>query len=66
MSDLTGKAKENMHKAADAAKKAANTIVDNGKNVADEAVDAVKGKSKDMAHKAGKKMEEVGKHLQDA
>jgi len=44
-------AKQTIDKAADAAKKAA---------------DKVAGKSKDVAHSAGKKMEKGGKRLQNA
>jgi|SRR5450432_1534446 gas vesicle protein len=51
MSDLKDKAKEKIDDAADAAKKAAAKVVD---------------KSKDVAHSAGKKMEEGGNRLQDA
>jgi len=51
MSDLKDKAKQNIDDAAAAAKKAADKAVD---------------KSKDVAHSAGKKMEEGGKRLQDA
>jgi gas vesicle protein len=51
MNDLTGKAKEKIDDAADATKKAADQVV---------------GKSKDVAHHMGKKMEEAGKRLQNA
>jgi gas vesicle protein len=51
MSDLKDKAKEKIDDAADAAKKAAGKLVDT---------------SKDVAHGAGKKLEEGGKRLQDA
>jgi gas vesicle protein len=51
MSDLKDKAKEKIDYAADAAKKATDQVVD---------------KAKDVAHSAGKKMEEGGKRLQDA
>jgi uncharacterized protein YjbJ (UPF0337 family) len=51
MSDLKDKAKEKIEDAADAAKKATGKVVD---------------KSKDVAHSAGKKMEQGGKWLQDA
>ena len=51
MSDLKDKAKEKIDDAADAAKKAAGKLVDT---------------SKDIAHGAGKKLEEGGKRLQDA
>ena len=51
MSDLKDKAKEKIDDAADAAKKATDQVVD---------------KAKDVAHSAGKKMEEGGKRLQDA
>ena len=51
MSDIEDKAKQKIDDAADAAKKAADKVV---------------GKSKDIAHSAGKKMEEGGKRLQDA
>lgn len=51
MSDSKGKAKEKIDGAADAAKKAAGKVVDT---------------SKDVAHSAGKKLEEGGKRLQDA
>lgn len=48
MSNLKGIAKEKIDKAANAAKKAAGTVVD---------------RSKDLAHAAGKKMEKGGKRL---
>jgi gas vesicle protein len=51
MSDMKDKAKEKIDDAADAAKNAAGQVID---------------KSKDVAHSAGKKMEEGGKRLQDA
>ena len=51
MSDMKDKAKQKIDDAADGAKKAAEKVVD---------------KSKDVAHSAGKKMEEGGKRLQDA
>ena len=51
MSDLKDKAKKKIDDGADAAKKATDQVVD---------------KTKDVAHKAGKKMEEGGKRLQDA
>jgi gas vesicle protein len=51
MSDVQDNAKQKIDDAADAAKKAADKVVD---------------KSKDVAHSAGKKMEEGGKRLQDA
>ncbi len=51
MSDVKDKAKQKIDDAADAAKKAASHVVD---------------KSKDVAHSAGKKMEEGGNRLQDA
>jgi hypothetical protein len=51
MSDLKDKAKEKIDDAADATKKASDKVID---------------KSKDVAHSAGKKMEEGGKRLQDA
>ena len=51
MSDLKDKAKEKIDDAADAAKKAAGKLVDT---------------SKDVAHGAGKKLEEGGKRLRDA
>jgi len=66
MSELKGKATENMHRAGDAAKKAADAILDSGRNIADEASAAIAGKSKDLAHKAGKKLTGVGKRLQGA
>jgi hypothetical protein len=65
MSDFKGKAKQNMHKAADATKKAADNVVDRGKELGDKAAGAVVSTSKEVAHKAGKKMETAGKHLQD-
>jgi gas vesicle protein len=51
MSDLRDKAKEKIDNATDAAKKAAGKVVDT---------------SKDLAHSAGKKLEEGGKRLEDA
>jgi len=51
MSDLKDKAKDKIDDAADATKKAAGKVVDT---------------SKDIAHSAGKKLEEGGKRLQDA
>jgi len=51
MSNLKDKTKKKIDDAADAAKKAADQVID---------------KSKDVAHSAGKKMEEGGKRLQDA
>lgn len=51
MSDLKDKAKDKIDDAADATKKAAGKVVD---------------ASKDIAHSAGKKLEEGGKRLQDA
>jgi gas vesicle protein len=51
MSDMKDKAKQKIDDAADGAKKAVDKVVD---------------KSKDIAHRAGKKMEEGGKRLQDA
>jgi gas vesicle protein len=51
MSDLKDKAKKKIDDGADAAKKATDQVVD---------------KAKDVAHTAGKKMEEGGKRLQDA
>ena len=51
MNDMKHKAKQKIDNAADAAKQAAEKVVD---------------KSKDVAHSAGKKMEEGGKRLQDA
>jgi hypothetical protein len=50
MSDLKDRAKGKIDDAAHAAKKAADKIVE---------------KSKDVAHSAGKKLEEGGKRLQD-
>lgn len=50
MSDLKDKTKDKIDDAADAAKKAAGKVVD---------------ASKDVAHSAGKKLEEGGKRLQD-
>jgi hypothetical protein len=55
-----------MHEAADAAKKAADNVVDRSKELGDQAAGTVVSKSKDVAHKAGKKMETAGKHLQNA
>jgi hypothetical protein len=51
MSNLKDKTKKKIDDAADAAKKSADQVID---------------KSKDVAHSAGKKMEEGGKRLQDA
>lgn len=51
MSDLKDKAKDTIDDVADGAKKTADKVVD---------------KSKDVAHSAGKKVEEGGKKLQDA
>lgn len=51
MSDLKDKAKDKIDDVADAAKTAAGKVVDT---------------SKDVAHSAGKKLEEGGKRLQDA
>ena len=51
MSDLKDKVKEKIDAGADSAKKATDLIVDN---------------AKDLAHKAGKKLKEGGKRLQDA
>jgi hypothetical protein len=51
MSDLKSKAKKKIETAANAAKHAADTVIDN---------------SKDAAHKAGKKIEEAGKRLRNA
>jgi hypothetical protein len=51
MSDMKDKAKKKIDEGADAAKKAADHVVD---------------KTKDVAHTAGKKMEKGGKRLQDA
>jgi uncharacterized protein YjbJ (UPF0337 family) len=51
MSDLKDKAKETIDDAANAVKKATAKVVD---------------RSRDIAHGAGKKMEEGGKRLQDA
>ena len=51
MSDLKDKAKKK---------------IDDGANAAKEATDQVVDKAKDVAHTAGKKMEEGGKRLQDA
>jgi ElaB/YqjD/DUF883 family membrane-anchored ribosome-binding protein len=51
MSNLKDKTKKKIDDAADAAKKAADQVID---------------KSKDVAHSAGKKVEEGGKRLQDA
>ena len=50
MSDLKDKVKEKIDEGADSAKKATDRIVDNAKN---------------LAHKAGKKLKEGGKRLQD-
>ena len=51
MDDMKDKAKEKIDDAADGAKKAADKVVN---------------KSKDIAHSAGKKVEEGGKQLKDA
>jgi gas vesicle protein len=51
INDMKDKAKQKIDEAADAAKKAAGKVAD---------------KSKDIAHSAGKKMEQRGKRLQDA
>ena len=51
MSDMRDKAKQKINDAADGAKKVVDKVVD---------------KSKDVAHSAGKKMEEGGKRLQNA
>jgi len=51
MSDMKDKAKQKIDDVADGAKRAADKVVD---------------KSKDVAHIAGKKIEEGGKRLQDA
>ena len=51
MSDMKDKAKQKIDDVADGAKRAADKVVD---------------KSKDVAHSAGKKIEEGGKRLQDA
>jgi len=51
MSDMKDKAKDTIDDVADGAKKTADKVVD---------------KSKDVAHSAGKKVEEGGKKLQDA
>lgn len=51
MSDWKDKAKDKIDDAADASKKATDKVAD---------------KSKDLAHDAGKKMEQGGKRLQDA
>jgi hypothetical protein len=51
MSDLKDKAKDKIGDVADAAKKAAGKVVDT---------------TKDVAHSAGKKLEEGGKRLRDA
>jgi ElaB/YqjD/DUF883 family membrane-anchored ribosome-binding protein len=51
MSDLRDKSKKKIDDASDAVRKAADKVVD---------------KSKDIAHSAGKKMEEGGKRLQKA
>jgi hypothetical protein len=50
MSDLKDKAKANIDEGADAAKKATDRVVDN---------------AKDVAHRAGKKLKEGGKRLQN-
>jgi hypothetical protein len=50
MSDLKDKAKEKIGDAADAAKRATSNVIDKGK---------------DLAHAAGKKMEDGGKKLRD-
>ena len=51
MSALKNKAKEKIDDAADAAKRATSNVVNKGK---------------DLAHAAGKKMEDGGKKLRDA
>ena len=51
MSDMKDKAKQKINDAADVAKNAAAKVVD---------------KSKEVAHSAGKKMEEGGKRLKNA
>jgi gas vesicle protein len=51
MSDLKDKTKDEIDDVADAAKKAAGKVIDT---------------TKDVAHSAGKKLEEGGKRLQDA
>jgi gas vesicle protein len=51
MSNLKDKAKDKIDDAADATKKAAGKVIDT---------------SKDVAHSAGKKLEEGGKRIQDA
>ena len=51
MSDLKDKTKKKIDDGANAARKATDQVVD---------------KAKDVTHKAGKKMEEGGKRLQDA
>ncbi len=51
MSDIKEKAKETIDSAADSAKKATETVVD---------------KTKDLAHQAGKKMEDAGDKLRNA
>ena len=51
MSDFTNKAKHNIDDAADAAKRAVVNVVDT---------------SKDLAHSAGKKVEEAGKKMEEA
>ena len=50
MSDLKDKAKDKIDSAADAAKKATSTVVE---------------KAKDIAHAAGKKLEQGAKKLKD-
>lgn len=51
MSDLKDKAKDKIDDAADATKRGAGKVVD---------------KAKDLAHSAGKKLEEGGKKLKDS
>ncbi len=51
MSDLKDKAKEKIGEAAEALRKATDQVAD---------------KAKDLTHKAGKKIEQGGKRLQDA
>jgi hypothetical protein len=51
MGEIKDKAKQKIDEGADAARKAADKVVE---------------KSKDVAHNVGKKLEEGGKRLQDA
>ena len=51
MSDLKSKAKEKINEAANGLKKATDQVI---------------GKSKDVAHSAGKKIEKGGRRLRDA